>query len=156
LLQRSEQQLQANAQSGTPILDEAQALVEMDGLFILGLWPHQLRCSVTKFIILETNSRGEMWREPTQKVKTAEVDGSERAKRTADKVKDQVIVALRCRLEEMKLQLAAKDQELCGKQRAIDPSHWTKLRDRWATLHATRFVLAAIRLSALILSVLIG
>lgn len=36
------------------------------------------------------------------------------------------------------------------------PSHWTKLRDRWATLHATRFVLAAIGLSALILSVLIG
>jgi hypothetical protein len=48
------------------------------------------------------------------------MEGSERAKSTADKAKDQVIVALRRRLEEMKLQLAAKDQELRGKQREID------------------------------------
>ncbi len=34
--------------------------------------------------------------------------------------KDQVIAALRRRLEEMKQQLAAKDRELCGKQREID------------------------------------
>ena len=39
---------------------------------------------------------------------------------TADKAKDQVIAALRRRLEEMKQQLAAKDQELRGKQREID------------------------------------
>jgi Family of unknown function (DUF6262) len=39
---------------------------------------------------------------------------------TAFKVKDQVIVALRRRLEEMKQQLAAKDQELRGKQRELD------------------------------------
>ncbi len=32
LLRRSEQQLQADAQSSTPILDEAQAFVEMDGI----------------------------------------------------------------------------------------------------------------------------
>jgi len=38
----------------------------------------------------------------------------------ADKAKDQVIAALRRRLDEMKQQLAAKDQELCGKQREID------------------------------------
>ncbi len=38
----------------------------------------------------------------------------------ADKTKDQVIAALRRRLEEMKQQLAAKDQELRGKQREID------------------------------------
>ncbi len=38
----------------------------------------------------------------------------------ADKAKDQVIAALRRRLEEMKQQLAAKDQELRGKQREID------------------------------------
>jgi hypothetical protein len=34
--------------------------------------------------------------------------------------KDQVIAALRRRLDEMKQQLAAKDRELCGKQREID------------------------------------
>ena len=39
---------------------------------------------------------------------------------TADTVKDQVIAALRRRLEEMKQQLAAKDRELGGKQREID------------------------------------
>jgi len=39
---------------------------------------------------------------------------------TADKAKDQVIAALRRRLDEMKQQLAAKDQELRGKQREID------------------------------------
>ncbi len=39
---------------------------------------------------------------------------------TADKTKDQVIAALRRRLEEMKQQLSAKDQELRGKQREID------------------------------------
>lgn len=38
----------------------------------------------------------------------------------ADKAKDQVIAALRRRLEEMKQQLAAKDRELRGKQREID------------------------------------
>src|SRR4051812_47466976 len=38
----------------------------------------------------------------------------------ADKAKDQVIAALRRRLDEMKQQLTAKDQELCGKQREID------------------------------------
>jgi Family of unknown function (DUF6262) len=38
----------------------------------------------------------------------------------ADKTKDQVIAALRRRLDEMKQQLAAKDQELRGKQREID------------------------------------
>jgi len=37
-----------------------------------------------------------------------------------DKAKDQVIAALRRRLDEMKQQLAAKDQELRGKQREID------------------------------------
>ena len=47
------------------------------------------------------------------------MEGSERAKRTANKAKDQVIVALR-RLEEIMLQPAAKDQGLRGKQRAID------------------------------------
>ncbi|HEX6480516.1 MAG TPA: hypothetical protein VF043_16895, partial [Ktedonobacteraceae bacterium] len=40
--------------------------------------------------------------------------------RTADTAKDQVIAALRRRLDEMKLQLAAKDQELRGKQRELD------------------------------------
>lgn len=40
--------------------------------------------------------------------------------RAADKVKDQLINALRRRLDEMKQQLAAKDQELRGKQREID------------------------------------
>ncbi len=40
--------------------------------------------------------------------------------KTADKAKDQVIAALRRRLDEMKQQLAAKDQELRGKQREID------------------------------------
>jgi septation ring formation regulator EzrA len=40
--------------------------------------------------------------------------------RTTDKAKDQVIAALRRRLDEMKQQLAAKDQELRGKQREID------------------------------------
>ncbi|MBO0791883.1 MAG: hypothetical protein J2P36_13180 [Ktedonobacteraceae bacterium] len=40
--------------------------------------------------------------------------------RAADKAKDQVIAALRRRLEEMKQQLAAKDRELRGKQREID------------------------------------
>ena len=39
---------------------------------------------------------------------------------TANKTKDQVIAALRRRLEEMKQQLSAKDQELRGKQREID------------------------------------
>jgi hypothetical protein len=39
---------------------------------------------------------------------------------TADKTKDQVIAALRRRLEEMKQQLSAKDQELRGKQCEID------------------------------------
>ena len=39
---------------------------------------------------------------------------------TADNAKDQVIAALRRRLDEMKQQLAAKDQELRGKQREID------------------------------------
>lgn len=38
----------------------------------------------------------------------------------ADKTQDQVIAALRRRLDEMKQQLAAKDQELRGKQREID------------------------------------
>jgi Family of unknown function (DUF6262) len=38
----------------------------------------------------------------------------------ADKAKDQVIAALRRRLDEMKQQLAAKDQELRRKQREID------------------------------------
>jgi hypothetical protein len=38
----------------------------------------------------------------------------------ADKAKDQVIAALRRRLDEMKQQLAAKDQELRQKQREID------------------------------------
>ncbi len=38
----------------------------------------------------------------------------------SDKAKDQVIGALRRRLDEMKQQLAAKDQELHGKQREID------------------------------------
>ncbi len=38
----------------------------------------------------------------------------------ADKAKNQVIAALRRRLDEMKQQLAAKDQELRGKQREID------------------------------------
>jgi hypothetical protein len=38
----------------------------------------------------------------------------------ADKTKDQVIAALRRRLDEMKQQMAAKDQELHGKQREID------------------------------------
>ncbi len=38
----------------------------------------------------------------------------------ADKAKDQVIDALRRRLDEMKQQLAAKDQALRGKQREID------------------------------------
>jgi len=38
----------------------------------------------------------------------------------ADKAKDQVIAALRRRLDEMKQQLTAKDQELRGKQREID------------------------------------
>lgn len=37
-----------------------------------------------------------------------------------DKAKDQVIAALRRRLDEMKQQLAAKDQQLRGKQREID------------------------------------
>ncbi len=37
-----------------------------------------------------------------------------------DKAKDQIITALRRRLDEMKQQLAAKDQELRGKQREID------------------------------------
>ncbi len=38
----------------------------------------------------------------------------------SDKAKDQVIAALRRRLDEMKQQLAAKDQQLRGKQREID------------------------------------
>jgi uncharacterized protein DUF6262 len=38
----------------------------------------------------------------------------------ADKAKDQMIAALRRRLDEMKRQLTAKDQELRGKQREID------------------------------------
>ncbi len=38
----------------------------------------------------------------------------------ADKGKDQVIAALRRRLEEMKQQNVSKDQELRGKQREID------------------------------------
>lgn len=38
----------------------------------------------------------------------------------ADKAKDQVIAALRRRLDEMKQQLATKDQEIRGKQREID------------------------------------
>jgi uncharacterized protein involved in exopolysaccharide biosynthesis len=38
----------------------------------------------------------------------------------SDKAKDQVISALRRRLDEMKQQLIAKDQELRGKQREID------------------------------------
>jgi hypothetical protein len=37
-----------------------------------------------------------------------------------DRAKDQVIAALRRRLDEMKQQLIAKDQELRGKQREID------------------------------------
>ena len=40
--------------------------------------------------------------------------------RTADKTKDQVIAALRRRLDEMQQQLAAKDQDLRGKQHEID------------------------------------
>ena len=39
---------------------------------------------------------------------------------SSDKAKDQVIAALRRRLEEMKQQNASKDQELRGKQREID------------------------------------
>ncbi len=39
---------------------------------------------------------------------------------SADKAKDQVIAALRRRLEEMKQQLVTKDQELRSKQREID------------------------------------
>ncbi len=39
---------------------------------------------------------------------------------TADKAKDQVIAALRRRLEEMKQRLTAKDQELRNRQREID------------------------------------
>ncbi len=39
---------------------------------------------------------------------------------TTDKAKDQVIAALRRRLDEMKQQLAAKDRELREKQREID------------------------------------
>ena len=39
---------------------------------------------------------------------------------SASSVSDQVIAALRRRLEEMKQQLAAKDQQLRGKQREID------------------------------------
>jgi hypothetical protein len=39
---------------------------------------------------------------------------------TGDKAKDLVIAALRRLLDEMKQQLATKDQELCGKQRKID------------------------------------
>jgi uncharacterized protein DUF6262 len=38
----------------------------------------------------------------------------------SDKAKDQVIAALRRRLDEMKQQLAAKDQQLRGKQRERD------------------------------------
>ena len=38
----------------------------------------------------------------------------------SDKAKDQVIAALSRRLDEMKQQLAAKDQQLRGKQREID------------------------------------
>ncbi|HEY7416122.1 MAG TPA: hypothetical protein VH593_13090 [Ktedonobacteraceae bacterium] len=38
----------------------------------------------------------------------------------SDKAKDLVIAVLRCRLDEMKQQLTAKDQELRGKQREID------------------------------------
>ena len=38
----------------------------------------------------------------------------------SDKARDQVIAALRRRLDEMKQQLAAKDQQLRGKQREID------------------------------------
>jgi hypothetical protein len=38
----------------------------------------------------------------------------------SDKAKDQVIAALRRRLDEMQQQLAAKDQHLRGKQREID------------------------------------
>lgn len=38
----------------------------------------------------------------------------------ADKTKDQVIAALRRRLEELRQQLAVRDQELRGKQREID------------------------------------
>jgi hypothetical protein len=38
----------------------------------------------------------------------------------SDNAKDQVIGALRRRLDEMKQQLAAKDRELRGKQREID------------------------------------
>ena len=40
--------------------------------------------------------------------------------RAADKAKDQVIAALRRRLDEMKQQLAVKDQELRQKQREVD------------------------------------
>src|SRR5258708_4840194 len=42
------------------------------------------------------------------------------SERTADKAKDQVIDALRRRLDEIKQQLATKDQELRRKQRGID------------------------------------
>jgi hypothetical protein len=38
----------------------------------------------------------------------------------ADKAKDQIIAALRRRLDEQKQELAAKNQELRGKQREID------------------------------------
>jgi hypothetical protein len=41
-------------------------------------------------------------------------------KSSADKAKDQVIAALRRRLDEMKQQLASKDRVLLGKQREID------------------------------------
>jgi len=40
LLRRSEQQLQADAESSTPILDEAQALVEIDGIVPGGVGLH--------------------------------------------------------------------------------------------------------------------
>jgi hypothetical protein len=39
---------------------------------------------------------------------------------STDRAKDQVIAALRRRLDEMKQQLAARDQEVRGKQREID------------------------------------
>jgi hypothetical protein len=66
--------------------------------------------------------------------------------RAADKAKDQVIAALRRRLDEMKQTIVAKDMELRQKQREIDrlygklaatsPLTDTELRDALASAHA--------------------
>ena len=66
--------------------------------------------------------------------------------RAADKAKDQVIAALRRRLDEMKQTIVAKDMELRQKQREIDrlygklaatsPLTDTELRDALASAHS--------------------